>query len=307
MVDTQRIKFAYHDANWEFDTGDPDALRTPTKIVVAADVTDEMENHLFCPECCTNLTKSPKNRQRFKNGRVACFVHWPSYRHVKCGLRSTKPDGMNFATEEAATQALDRGDLVLVHQFMTQQLHPPETSGTYNQTPVEDIDGPQANFPIARHRGQTVRLPTRISSVQTLCRRLDENLYRHYQLPGNSNPQQLHDLLTPVSGITGEDDRPKLYYGKIMSSSVMSANPQPHHLRMTKLECGSQIVDFYLKQNNASQESKGIGTDKVGRYVLFWSGITANGIGYCAEQLGWGEFALVPDLYTRLLDDLAEA
>ncbi|RBK14378.1 hypothetical protein BRN96_13675, partial [Xanthomonas oryzae pv. oryzae] len=88
-------------------------------------------------------------------------------------------------------------------------------------------------------------------------------------------------------------------------SSVMSANPQPSHLRMTKLQASGRIVDFYLKQNNAAQEGKGIGADKVGRYVLFWSAITSNGVGYCAEQLGWGEFALVPEPYTRLLDELA--
>ncbi|WP_256967457.1 hypothetical protein [Xanthomonas oryzae] len=305
MADTQRIKFAYYDASWQADAGDPATLRSQAQSVVAVDVTNEMEGHLFCPECCTNVTKSPKTRQRFKNGRKACFVHWPSYQHIKCPLRSTKPEGMRFATEEAAAQALDRGDLVLVNQFMRQQPQPPESSGTYQQTPVEDVVGPLANFPIARHRGQTFRLPTRISSAQTLCRRLDENLHRYYQFPGHSNPQPLHDLLNPVTGITGEDSTPKLYYGKILSSSVMSANPQPSHLRMTKLQASGRIVDFYLKQNNAAQEGKGIGADKVGRYVLFWSAITRNGVGYCAEQLGWGEFALVPEPYTRLLDELA--
>lgn len=129
MADTQRIKFAYYDASWQADAGDPATLRSQAQSVVAVDVTNEMEGHLFCPECCTNVTKSPKTRQRFKNGRKACFVHWPSYQHIKCPLRSTKPEGMRFATEEAAAQALDRGDLVLVNQFMRQQPQPPESSG----------------------------------------------------------------------------------------------------------------------------------------------------------------------------------
>jgi hypothetical protein len=139
-----------------------------------------------------------------------------------------------------------------------------------------------------------------------LCRRLDENLHRYYQLPGHSNPQPLFDLLQPVLGILGEITEPRLYYGKIQDTFVSSSNPQPHHIRMTRLISGTNIVDFYLKQNNAEQESKGIAPDKIGQYLIFWSRITTNGVGYCAERLGWGEYALVPSRYMRLLDDLAD-
>lgn len=306
MTDTQRIKFAYYDPTWTFEGGDQDLLRSRAESVVAIDVTEEMEGHLFCPECFTNLTKAPKLRQRFRNGRKACFVHWPSYKNVACKLRSTKPEGMHFESEEAAAQALDREELVLISQFMRSQPQAPDASGTYQQTPVEDLTGPVAHFPISRHRGQTFRLPTRISSVQMLCRRFDENLHRHYQLPGYSQPQPLHDLLHPVTGVEDESVDARLYYGKIQASSVPSNNPQPWHLRMTRLRSGPRIVDFYLKQNNAEQESKGIGADKVGRYIILWSPITANGVGLCAERLGWGEYALLPDRYTRLLDELAD-
>jgi hypothetical protein len=213
---------------------------------------------------------------------------------------------MRFDSEEAAAQALDRKELVLISQFMRSQPQAPDASGTYQQTPVEDQAGPVSHFPISRYRGQTFRLPTRISSVQMLCRRFDENLHRYYQLPGHSHPQPLHDLLHPVTSVEGEQADPQLYYGKIEASSVSSSNPQPHHLRMTRFSSGPQIVDFYLKQNNAEQESKGIGEDKVRRYVIFWSAITVNGVGFCAERLGWGEYALLPDRYTRLLDELAD-
>ena len=306
MTDHQRIKFAYYDPDWVVEGGDKELLKSRAQSVVAVDVSDEMDGHLFCPECCTNVTKSPKLRQRFKNNRKACFVHWPSYRGVQCGLRSRKPEGMRFDSEETAMQALDREELVLVHQFMRSQPVPPGDAGEYQQTPVEDEQGPLSDVPISRHRGQTFRLPTRISSVQMLCRRFDRNLHRYYQLPGYSHPQPLYDLLHSVASIEGEENEERLYFGKIEDSYVPSGNPQPYHIRMTKLISGPQIRDFYLKQNNAEQESKGITREAIGRYVLFWARITQSGIGYCAEHLGWGEYASLPDIYTRILDELSD-
>ncbi|WP_241751819.1 hypothetical protein [Xanthomonas translucens] len=306
MTESQRIKFAYYDAGWAVDAGDQSLLRARAQSVVAVDVTEEMDGHLFCPECCTSVSKSPKLRQRFRNNRKACFVHWPSYKDVPCGLRSTKSVGMRFDSEETAAQALDSEELVLINKFMRNQPEQPDGGGVYQQTPVEDEAGPLSDVPISRHRGETFRLPTRISSIQMLCRRFDINLHRYYQLPGHPHPQPLYELLHPVTGIEGERDEPRLYFGKIEGSFVNSNNPQPYHLRMTRLSSGPRIIDFYLKQNNAEQESKGIGRDMIGRYVLFWAAITANGIGYCAEHLGWGEYALLPDRYTRILDELAD-
>ncbi|WFC40803.1 hypothetical protein [Pseudoxanthomonas sp. SE1] len=214
---------------------------------------------------------------------------------------------MRFDTEEAAAEALDREDLVLINQFMRDHPTSPESVGMYQQTPVEDIAGPVSEVPIARHRGQTFRLPTRISSIQMLCRRLDTNLHRYFILPGHTNPQPLYDLLHPVTSISDVDEVPKLYFGKIQRSFIPSPNPQPYHLRMTRLYSGPDIADFFLKQNHVEQESRGIDESKIDHYVIFWSRITPNGIGLCAEHLGWGEYALVPERYTRLLDELSES
>lgn len=302
MTSRTRVKFAYYLEEWSPQDGDRSFLRTTGKPVVAVDVTAEMGGHLFCPECCTHLSKSPKLGQRFTNNRNACLVHWPSYKNVPCSLRSTKPEGLRFDSEEEAAKALDRKDLVLVNQFMAHRPERPGDGGVYDQTPVEDADGPLSDVPIARHKGRSFRLPTRISSVEMLCRRFDENIHRYYQLPGQATPQPLHDLLLPVTEIEGEVDVPRLYFGKIQASFVNSNNPQPGHIRMTKLVAGRGVADFYIKQNNAEQESKGIDERAVGRYVLFWSPITASGIGYCAERLGWGEYALLPDRYDRILE-----
>lgn len=304
MNDSIRIKFAYYHPTWVYEGGDQLLLKEQSESVVATDITEEMEEHIFCPECSTNLTKSPKHAQRFRNGRRSCFVHWPSYQDVSCSLRSSQPVGMRFETEELATQALDREDLVLINQFMTAPPMAPEGVGPYQQTPVEDLNGPVSNIPISRHGGQTFRLPTRISSVQMLCRNFDRNLHRYYQLPGRANPQPLFELLYPVTSITAEDAGPKLYYGRIQESFVNTQNPRPDNIRMTRLVSGNQIVDFYVKQRNGEQLQKGIDEEKIGQYIIFWSAITSNGVGLCAENMGWGEYALLPDRYTRLIEAL---
>lgn len=70
---------------------------------------------------------------------------------------------------------------------------------------------------------------------------------------------------------------------------------------MTSLECHKDIKDFYLKSTDASQQAKGINDDTRGRYVIFWGTIEENGIGLCVNRPTWGEFALLPQQYERLL------
>lgn len=70
---------------------------------------------------------------------------------------------------------------------------------------------------------------------------------------------------------------------------------------MTQLACNSAVKDFYVKVIDRLQTQKGISHESKGRYLLFWGPIGVSGIGLCAQKLGWGQFALLPEKYEHLL------
>lgn len=164
-----RIKYAYFLHGWCPKTGSKSVLASTARKVLVSEYEPRMDQHLFCPGCFTPLVRIPKDKAVFSNGRKACFAHIPTYRSVLCDLRSTKPEGKHYVDEEQAKQAIEDHELVVVSSFLDA---PPDASevksGVYDQTPVEDIDGPITNVPIARHTGETFRLPTKISTVNSL-------------------------------------------------------------------------------------------------------------------------------------------
>jgi hypothetical protein len=263
-----------------------------------------MDQHLFCPGCFTPLVRTPKDKAVFSNGRKACFAHIPTYRSVPCDLRSTKPEGKSFVDEEEAKRAIENHELVVVSSFLDS---PPDSSeiksGVYDQTPVEDIDGPISNVPIARHTGDTFLLPTKISTVNSLCRNFDHNLYRYYVFPGQRAATRLVDALVSIRSVTETTDTPRLYYGRIRHSFNAGRSPKPTNLRMTELFANDAVKDFYLKDVDSIQAEKGISDTSANRIVLIWGVITWNGIGLCINRPKWGEYALLPSKYDALLED----
>ncbi|MCK4155439.1 hypothetical protein HFK88_24910 [Ralstonia pseudosolanacearum] len=263
-----------------------------------------MIDRIFCPECCTNLSRSPKDKAKFSNGRSCCFVHRPTFRDVECSLRTPSADGKRYLTEEDATHAIESDQLAIINAFMQDR---PEKAGAaldpYDQSAVEDIEGPLSSVPIARHRGENFELPSRITTVAGLCRRFDKNLYKFFVLPNSNVAKKLANSLVDIATIEEECDVPRLYYGEIIRSYNAGQNPKPTNIRMTELRSHPNVKDFYLKIAASKQEEKGIDNESVGRIVLFWGKIVGSGIGLAANGQSWGEFALLPEKYEKLLLD----
>lgn len=299
-----RIKYAYFLNGWSPKTGSKSLLASTARKVLVSEYEPRMDQHLLCPVCFTNLVRIPKDKPVFSNGRKACFAHIPTYRDVGCDLRSTKPEGKHYLNEEQAKQAIEDHELVVVSSFLDS---PPDasgiTSGIYDQTPVEVIDGPITNVPIGRHTGETFQLPSRISTVNSLCRNFDYNLYRYFVFPGQRAATRLVDALVNIRDITETTDTPHLYYGRICQSFNAGRNPKPSNLRMTELFANAAIKDFYIKDIDSIQAEKGISDASVNRIVLIWGAVTWNGIGLCINRPKWGEYALLPAKYDSLLDD----
>ena len=241
---------------WTFEGGKPAELRKAAKKIMAAEFRPEMQGSIFCPVCCTPLSRTPTDKQMFSNGRRACFAHLPSYSQVHCDLRSKKPEGLRYTSEEEAKQAIAEAELVVVSAFLKEPPEAPLSTGEYDQSAVEDAFGPLTDVAIARHTGDFFRLPSRLSTVSAICRNFDENLLRYYCMPGHTLPERLLDMLTPVTEVVDTTDSPRLYWGEIERSFNAGRTPKPTNLRMTELRCNNAIKDFFLKDSVAAQLPK---------------------------------------------------
>jgi hypothetical protein len=299
----QRIKFAYKLEGWSYETGSQFELRRAGGKILPSEYTQDMEGKIFCPACFTNLTRNPKEADYFSNGRSAHFAHLRTYKHVKCDLRVKRSEGKKFDTYEEAQKAIDDENLVIIYGFLQEKPQgQQDPAGVYDETPIEDINGPVSEVPIARHSGESFSLPSKITTVAGICRNFDENLYKHYLLPGRQNAVRLIDLLKDVREVIEKGSTPRLYFGKIIRSYTPVKYPAAHNMRMTELAGAPSVRDFYLKEEHGISSSKGINDKTRERYVLMWGEIGENGIGLCIEGLNWGEFALLPAQYNHLLD-----
>lgn len=301
----RRIKFAYHLFSWSYEDGDKSLLRKTAERIIPSDFRLEMDGDIFCPGCYTNLNRIPKEKDHFKNGREAYFSHHRRYTNISCDLKSTKPEGKRYDSFEEAQKAIDDENLVIVSGFLKEK---PEividSNSEYNETPVEDIAGPLANVPIARHNGESFTLPSKVTTVNGICRNFDENLYKYYYFPNQSNAIRLIDLLHDIRNVSEETTTPKLYYGRIISTTHLGEYKRPDNIRMTYLSNNQpEVADFCLKLPHKEQESHGIGDKSGGRIVIVYGVVKESGVGLCFNKLGWGEFALLPEKYGNLLEN----
>lgn len=296
----RRIKFAYYMKGWAHEGGDQALLKSRGAKIAPSEFTPDMGSDVFCPSCCTNLNRVPKDKDHFSNGREAYFAHLSRFSDVKCDLRSTKPEGKRYDSYEEAQKAIDDENLVIINGFAKDRPEgnlPP--SGEYDETPIEDVKGLLADVPISRHSGESFKLPSNITTVRGLCWGFYENLYRYYHLPGNSYANRLVDLLHDVRLVTVEEEEPKLYFGIIKSSR--NAGRTSQNIRMTWLSCNPEVKDFCFKAIDADAQEKGIHDDTKDRILIMYGRVTESGIGLAIEKLGWGEYALLPEKYNHLL------
>lgn len=299
--ESNRIKFAYYLPGWAYG-GDKVALRAAAKSLLTSEYQKDMKGHIFCPECCVGLFRSPEEGDKDTNGRAAYFAHSRKHR-PPCGLRVKKRDGQRFTTEEEAKQAIDDELLVVVKSFMREKPIAPALPGqVYDGPVVEDIDGEPTDVPIKRHNGEQVKLPSRITTVRGLCRNFDKNYYKYYFLPEAQYPQLLSDALMDVSNVRELNDKPRLYFGRIKRIFTMGEG-NPWNMQMTRLqyENDADYQDFTLKMSIRDSKEHGITDASIGRIVMMYGPISKSGSGLAISDLGWGEFALLPAKYDQVL------
>ncbi|SDS19172.1 hypothetical protein SAMN05216421_1071 [Halopseudomonas xinjiangensis] len=297
----RRIPYALHRDGWEADPAQVATLRAIANEVTIDQYSPEMEGSIFCPLCGTNLKRVPKSKAIFSNEREPFFSHQPKWRHVRCDLRSKRPEGKHYETWEEARRAVENEELVVINGFM--QGEPALSAaapGEYQETIVEDEEGPESSVPIGRHVGENFTVPSVVTSVMGICSRFDTHLWKYYHLPGADNARLLADLLRDVKQVDDTEAVPRLYFGVVRSVSV-AGQGGPNNVCMTRLECHEDVRDFTLKVLNSTAQRRGLTAKSVGRVVLVYGEVTRSGIGLAVEHPSWGEWALLPDKYKPLL------
>ncbi|WP_397450854.1 hypothetical protein [Pseudomonas sp. NA-150] len=303
MSTKRKIAFAYHLSGWNFDGGNRDTLKASQRVA-PDEYEEEMMGNLFCPGCYTNVERTPKKKDIFTNQRDPFYRHLNRWQHVACVLRAKRPVGKRYDTWEEARRAIEHEHLAIVKEFLQEK---PEVrlapSNEYDETPVEDIEGPLSEVPIGRHEGESFELPSSITTIAGICRNFEKNKDKYFFLPQATHAVKLAELLTAIADvdydIMDSPQTPRLYYGKIIGSH--NAGSHDTSTRMTKLVCNSAVKDFYVKLPNGFCRDKGITDNSRGRIVMFFGKITESGIGLAATNLAWGEIALVPAKYNELL------
>ncbi|WP_405121440.1 hypothetical protein [Pseudomonas petroselini] len=303
MANKRKIAYAHHLPGWKFEGGNREVLKA-SRRVAPDEYEEEMRGALYCPGCFTNVERTPKEKDLFTNQRDPFYRHLKRWSHVACVLRAKKPIGKRYDTWEEAKRAVEHGQLAIVNEFLQER---PEIDFTpseeYDETPVEDTDGPPSEVPIGRHQGESFELPSKITTVAGICRNFEKNKDKYFVLPGAIHAVKLAELLTDVADlkwdVLDKAQTPKLYFGKILRS--WNAGKYSTSIRMTRLRCGKGVGDFTVKMPDGFCQAKNINDVSVGRIVMFYGAITKNGGGLGVEHLAWGEIALVPKKYNELL------
>ena len=257
-----------------------------------------MKGKIFCPICTTPLSRSPDMRSVSTNSRTAHFKHKPTYSKVPCRLKTKKKEGLSYKNEEEASKAIEDEALVIVSDWMSQ---PPsddddlDENGEFNQTAIEDEDGPDTEIAIGRHKGREFKLPSKISSVTALCRDFDKNLHRGYHLPDSKFPMLLSDMLFDTDRITEDTDKKKrLFFGKIVDYRRLSKR------NIIYIE-NEEFGEFKIYTWPRFDERKHIDGKSEGRYILFHSTLSWEGGIPRSFVDNWGQYSLLPQKYEKHL------
>lgn len=302
-MNNHRIKHSLYLNPWNYRDGDKNHLRQTAVRVLTNEYTEEMEGHIFCPECCVSLYRSPKQGQYDRKGRPAFYAHTKDPAPY-CSLRVKQSIGKKYENEEQASKAIENEDLLIVQGFMQESPIPPDSEGSieYRGGAVEDQEGELTEIAIGRHDGEMFKLPSRITTIRGLCRNFDKNYYRYIVLPNQNSASLLGNQIINIQTVTEPCDTPKLYFAKIINSHVPAPRPSPNNIRMTRLEFPrNYYVDFHLKTINSLAQEHGINDQTKNRIVLMYGKVTVSGIGLCIENLDWGELSLLPEKYEYLL------
>ncbi|EOV0971318.1 hypothetical protein ACOGYM_002364 [Edwardsiella piscicida] len=303
---SRRIAYAFFDPNW--DKTKHSTAQLVRTHVEPLEYREEMKDHLFCPQCYELLIRVPSEPKKIimAGGREALFRHLPDQNAPFCLLRSGATIGKRYSNEEEAKKAVDNNEVIIISGFMQErpentQRDDSNSEPSPTETNFESKDGTPVDIPISRHKGETFKLPSKITSVQALCTNFIENYYKEIFIADGIGHAQCHifcDALKSINEINDEVEKPGFYFGEIKS-----IDKHNHHSTLwLKLKEPRNYADFRVRVRNDVALARGISDDKAKNHiVIFYASIPSVGTGYWTDVLKWGEIGLLPEKYKDFL------
>lgn len=301
MEGSHRIPFGYYSQGFRYKENSLRELREIGEPVTPEEYEDSMQDKVFCPSCSVYLTRAPRDYDVTTSGMVAHFRHRKGFNDVECNLRTTTPKGKRYGNEESIRKALEDGELAIVSDWASEPPALPNeaSDAEFDRAQLHDEEGEPVDIPLGRHDGESFRVPSKISSVFSLCRNFPQNLTRYYYFPTSQAPVMLKDLLAPALK-ANEDylEKPLLYYGKI--KNVIRLN----YRNILKIEC-DKFGRINLFTYPEFDKRKHIDKSAIGRILLFHCSLDMVQEQPRSMIDNWGQYALLPNNYERFLDEVA--
>jgi len=296
-----RIAFSYFLEGWKFKSKSSEYLDIHAEKITPEEYRPEMKNAIFCPECSTPLSRTPEKAEIFSNERTAHYRHRGKYKEILCSLRVSRSSGLQYQSEEEVRRAVQNENLVLIGDWVAE---PPDIQDNgdledleFRQTQIEDPDGPETEVPLGRHTGKKVLLPTKVSSVLSICRNFDKNIHRAFYFPDSQYAAHLRSVLYDVTRLDEKDlpVRANMFFGKIVRYSKLSAR------NIIYLEV-KDFPELKIYTWPRFDERKKIDSKSIGRVLLFYGSVSNRGEGVprCMTE-SWGQYSLLPAQYEKFL------
>lgn len=162
-------------------------------------------------------------------------------------------------------KAVEDEELIVISGFLeSRPNNNPRIGSEGDEAPVdshfERKNGKEVSLPISRHHGESFKVPSQVTSVQSLCVNFDHNYYREIYLvgeDGRAKRYRLCDSLKEINDITGDLPEPAFYFGKFWKierfsghSNVWLKISPEHHLKISGYELLTILLmgeDFSMK------------------------------------------------------------
>ncbi|EQB8218071.1 hypothetical protein ACYUOO_001128 [Klebsiella aerogenes] len=234
------------------------------------------------------------------------------YKHLKddnapfCSLRCGPIQYKKYASQEDAKKAVEDEEIIVISGFLESRPdNNPRLDSEGSEIPIdshfERKNGKEVSLPISRHHGESFKVPSQVTSVQSLCVNFDHNYYREIYLVGADGKAKRYrfcDSLKEINDITEGSSDPAFFFGTFWKIEKFTG----HSNVWLKINQGTSFRDFRVRITNDTAEGRGFFNDKNrGRITVFYSRVDEVGMGYMTPQLGWGEVALLPAKYDDFL------
>ncbi|QJW57845.1 hypothetical protein HL670_04767 [Serratia plymuthica] len=303
----RRIAYAYYDPDWVKGLHPLPMLKRNTVEPLA--YSEKMKGYLFCPSCYEHLTRVPADpgKEMTSNEVPAYYKHLKDDNAPECSLRCGAIQYKKYSSQEDAKKAVEDEELIVISGFLQSR---PENNHRIDfggdEIPLdshfERENGKEVSLPISRHNGESFRVPSQITSVQSLCANFIHNFYREIYILGEDGRAKRYrfcDSIKDVNDIIEGCDEPHFFFGTIFRVEKFSG----HSNVWLRIKNDTPYRDFRIRITNDTAEGRGFIYDKnIGRITIFYSKFNDAGLGFITPELGWGEVALLPEKYDEFIN-----